>query len=495
MKKKQFNVFLQEEIDKIRLTIDNLNTLKSKLRNEAELLAQDPNTRNQLLDEYYKNKKRTIIPGLRRVPDDKLISFYIKTKTKEYNDTIAELVNLQNELIIAQTNFEKGNFTTLFAPSEVTIKYLIKYGYQEHIEPHELLRKIILLSKLSLTIEEKKNRPMTQYLKALGNLFNETLTYEECDKKAVEFILRKIYTDMSYLITEQEQDKYLKQVTLSLDKHISTLTEEEKNTFRAIIKKNEQPDTKKMQVAVTQLNELVNETNESLQVHYENAIQSLTQEQLLVIHSAFEHIKKEKNKNLVLMIKKAISDVISISRYLELGNGNIDPIANEELLNERIDFLSYVTRTIKNKSQSEPLFNFLVDDNTGYPFIIEDARAMDELCYPSIYEAINSIEKLEKTVVFKKAHTTMYQAEFNDITLLFATYKDKIIIITAANRLTEKVLSRDYYPIIIEQIKKKYDKKSQAVYSIIAERELDLSYFLKEERSFTKKRKDKQEKH
>jgi hypothetical protein len=58
MKKKQFNVFLQEEIDKIRLTIDNLNTLKSKLRNEAELLAQDPNTRNQLLDEYYKNKKR-----------------------------------------------------------------------------------------------------------------------------------------------------------------------------------------------------------------------------------------------------------------------------------------------------------------------------------------------------------------------------------------------------------------------------------------------------
>ena len=57
MKKKQFNVFLQEEIDKIRLTIDNLNTLKSKLRNEAELLAQDPNTRNQLLDEYYKNKK------------------------------------------------------------------------------------------------------------------------------------------------------------------------------------------------------------------------------------------------------------------------------------------------------------------------------------------------------------------------------------------------------------------------------------------------------
>ena len=85
----------------------------------------------------------------------------------------------------------------------------------------------------------------------------------------------------------------------------------------------------------------------------------------------------------------------------------------------------------------------------------------------------------------------MCQTEFNDITLLFATYKDKIIIITAANRLTEKVLSRDYYPIIIEQIKKKYDKKSQAVYSIIAERELDLSYFLKEERSFTKKRKDK----
>ena len=33
---------------------------------------------------------------------------------------------------------------------------------------------------------------------------------------------------------------------------------------------------KKMQVAVTQLNELVNETNESLQVHYENAIQSIT---------------------------------------------------------------------------------------------------------------------------------------------------------------------------------------------------------------------------
>lgn len=491
MKKKQFNVFLQEEIDKIRLTIDNLNTLKSKLRNEAELLAQDPDSRNKMLDEYYKNKKRTIIPGIKRVPDDKLISFYIKQKTKEYNDTIAELVNLQNELIIAQTNFKKDNFVTLFAPSEITVKYLIKYGYQEQIPPHELLRQIILLSKLSITIEEKKNRPMTQYLKALGGLFNETLTYEEYDKKAVEFILRKIYTDMSYLVSEEELDKYLKQVTVSLDKHISTLTQEEQDTYRTIIKKNEQPDTKKMQVAVTKLNELVNETNESLQVHYENAIQSLSQDQLLVIHSAFEHIKKEKNKNLVLMIKKAISDVISISRYLELGNGNIDPIANEELLNERIDFLSYITRTIKNKNQNEPLFNFLVDENTGYPFIIEDARVMDELNYPSIYEAINSIDKLPKKVVFKKAHTTIYQAELNDITLLFATYKDKIIIITAANRITEKVLTRDYYPLIIEQIKKKYDRKSQVVYSTIVERELDLSYFLKEERSFFKKKKDK----
>ena len=491
MKKKQFNVFLQEEIDKIRLTIDNLNTLKSKLRNEAELLAQDPNSRNKMLDEYYKNKKRTIIPGIKRVPDDKLISFYVKQKTKEYNDTIAELVNLQNELIIAQTNFKKDNFVTLFAPSEITVKYLIKYGYQEQIPPHELLRQIILLSKLSITIEEKKNRPMTQYLKALGGLFNETLIYEECDKKAVEFILRKIYTDMSYLVSEEELDKYLKQVTVSLDKHISTLTEEEQGTYRTIIKKNEQPDTKKMQVAVTKLNELVNETNESLQVHYENAIQSLSQDQLLVIHSAFEHIKKEKNKNLVLMIKKAISDVISISRYLELGNGNIDPVANEELLNERIDFLSYITRTIKNKNQNEPLFCFLVDENNGYPFIIEDARVMDELNYPSIYEAINSIDKLPKKVVFKKAHTTIYQAEFNDITLLFATYKDKIIIITAANRITEKVLTRDYYPLIIEQIKKKYDRKSQVVYSTIVERELDLSYFLKDERSFFKKKKDK----
>ena len=491
MKKKQFNVFLQEEIDKIRLTIDNLNTLKSKLRNEAELLAQDPDSRNKMLDEYYKNKKRTIIPGIKRVPDDKLISFYVKQKTKEYNDTIAELVNLQNELIIAQTNFKKDNFVTLFAPSEITVKYLIKYGYQEQIPPHELLRQIILLSKLSITIEEKKNRPMTQYLKALGGLFDETLTYEECDKKAVEFILRKIYTDMSYLVSEEELDKYLKQVTVSLDKHISTLTEEEQGTYRTIIKKNEQPDTKKMQVAVTKLNELVNETNESLQVHYENAIQSLSQDQLLVIHSAFEHIKKEKNKNLVLMIKKAISDVISISRYLELGNGNIDPIANEELLNERIDFLSYITRTIKNKNQNEPLFCFLVDENNGYPFIIEDARVMDELNYPSIYEAINSIDKLPKKVVFKKAHTTIYQAEFNDITLLFATYKDKIIIITAANRITEKVLTRDYYPLIIEQIKKKYDRKSQVVYSTIVERELDLSYFLKDERSFFKKKKDK----
>lgn len=491
MKKKQFNVFLQEEIDKIRLTIDNLNTLKSKLRNEAELLAQDPDSRKRMLDEYYKNKKRTIIPGIKRVPDDKLISFYVKQKTKEYNDTIAELVNLQNELIITQINFKKDNFVTLFAPSEITVKYLIKYGYQEQIPPHELLRQIILLSKLSITIEEKKNRPMTQYLKALGDLFNETLRYEECDKKTIEFILKKIYTDISCLVSEEELNKYLKQVTVSLDKHISTLTEEEQDTYRTIIKKNEQPDTKKMQVAVTKLNELVNENNKSLQVHYENAIQSLSQDQLLIIHSAFEHIQKEKNKNLVLMIKKAISDVISMSRYIEIGDGYIDPIANEVLLDERIDFLSYIIRTIKNKNQNEPLFSFLVDENTGYPFIIEDARAMDELSYQSIYEAINNIDKLTKSIIFKKAHTTIYQAEFNDITLMFATYKDKIIIITAANRITENVLTRDYYPLIIEQIKKKYDRKSQVVYSSIVERELDLSYFIKDERSFFKKKKDK----
>ena len=492
MKKKQFNVFLQEEIDKIRLMIDKLNTLKGKLRNEAELLAQDPKTKEQLVNEYYAHNKRTIISILKPVSDSRLKEFYVKQKTKEYNTQIAELVSLQNELTIAQTNVSKDNFVALFAPSEITIKYLIKYGYEEKIPPHELLRKIILLSKLSITIEQKKNKPITQYLKALGSLFNETLTYEEPDRKAVEFILRKLSTSMYYSICDDNHEKYLRQVATSLEAHISTLTEQEKEEFKGIIKRNNQPDNKKVQVAVTNLNELVNEGNEQLQSHYENAIQSLDQEQLLIIHSAFELIKKEKNKSLVLMVKKAINDIISISRYLEINGGNNDPVANEELLSDRIEFLSYVTRTIKNKHHKEPLFNFLVDENTGFPFIIEDVRAIDELHYPFVYQAITSIDTLDKKMVFKKGHTTIYQAPHKDITLLFATYKDKIIIITAANQLTEKVLERDYYPLIIDQIKKKYDKKTQIIYGTIVEREIDLQYFAKDDRAFFKSKKDKQ---
>ena len=71
--------------------------------------------------------------------------------------------------------------------------------------------------------------------------------------------------------------------------------------------------------------------------------------------------------------------------------------------------------------------------------------------------------------------------------------KDKIIIITAANQLTEKVLERDYYPLIIDQIKKKYDKKTQIIYGTIVEREIDLQYFAKDDRAFFKSKKDKQQ--
>lgn len=493
MKKKQFNVFLQEKINKTKQNIDSLNTLKSKLRNEAELMTKNPDTRQELLDGYYKTKKRTIISKIKGLSNEKLITYYIKTKTNEINDKIAEQIKILNELIIVLTSYEKDNFTTLSTQSEIVIKYLIQYGYEEEIPPHELLRQIILLSKISITTEKVENTPMTQYLKALGKLFNESLTYKVEDKKTIEFVLRKINNDLCNEITEPNLNKYLRLIILSLDTHINTLTEEDKEQYKTIIRNNNQPKNKKIQETVVKLNELMNATNEPLQIRYKNPIHSLNEDQLLTIHNAFELIKKEKNKNIVLMVKKAINDIISSSKYLDLVDPTTDPFANDALLilDERIDFLSYMIRTITNESQSEPLFSFLADEKTGYPFIIDDARSMDPLCYPSIFEAINLLDELDKQAVFKKSNITIYKIEHRDIILLFATYKEKIIIITAANRLTESVLTRDYYKIIIEQIKKKYDKKIQTIYSSIVEKELDLSYYLKDERSFIKKKKDK----
>ena len=490
MKKKQFNVFLQEEINKIRLTIEKLNALKTKLRSETELQTKDHDSKKELLEEYYKYHKKGFLASIKPVSDTKLIDFIVKIKTKEYEVAIQEMLNIINELALAEKSFKDDKFTTLFAPSDITIRYLIKYGYKEEIEPHQILRQIILLSKLSLITEDKKNQAMPQYIKALSKLFKNDLTYHQNDKKTVEFILRKLSSSIYFNITEQEPEQYLKRVASSLEKHLSTLTPEDKKEYIALIKKNHSPEQEIQLVAKYQLNELIKETSDNQESKYNEAIELLNQDQLLIIHTAFEIIKKEKNKNIILMLQKAINDIISISRYLELGNGVFDTTENEELLNERVDFLSFMVRMLKKKEKGEPLYDFLADSSTGYPFIIEDSRAMDETAYPAVFEAIANIDKLEKEMVFKKGKTTIYQGQLNEITLLFAVRGTHIIIITAANKLTEKVLTRDYYPLIIEQIKKKYDKKAQTIYCAIVEREIDLSYFLKEDRSFIKKRKE-----
>ena len=219
MKKKQFNVFLQEEIDKIRLTIDNLNTLKSKLRNEAELLAQDIEV-IKMQDSHTEFKTKQT---------EKRITLQ-KAQNIKFTGIVDKISSLDNYIII--TDYKTGSPNTTLDNIEDGLNmqlpvyiYLIKNGLEKENQIVGFyLQKLI---NKSYTEEEIINN-----LKLNGyTINNENIiqkidnTYE--DSKLIKGMKKTKNGFYSYtkLITQKEIEKIEKITNENINKVIKAVEE------------------------------------------------------------------------------------------------------------------------------------------------------------------------------------------------------------------------------------------------------------------------------
>lgn len=488
MKKIKFNVFLHQEIDKIKEIIEKIEVLKSKLRNEAELLISDPTKRSELSREYVADCKSKFINPLKRISDKTLIEFYIKKKEEEYQNQIQELNIIINDIQSILPNHNGDTFIKAFVPSESTIKYLIKYGKDTNQSPSSILTQLLLLSKISI-ITDKKDvaKPMVQYLIALSKIINDDLTYPIADKKAIEFIFRKINSTIYYDETEKQYEQFLLKTTSSLDEHVSSLTEEDKTNYRQIVDKNNQPKILAIQSTLSKINELSIKIHETATNSSELTRKLLTSDQILIIHEAFKIAEKEKSRGIVAFIHRAINDITSICKFIAVKDQQPVDVEDLESLNKSVDFLNNIVKNYKNQPKDEPLFYYLANRESGHPVFLESARSLEETLYPLILETLPNLDQYEQNLVYRKKRMNFYEVTNSSVTILIATYKDNIIVINCSSTLTKKPFNPNYYDEIIEQFKKKIDTKAQKLYSSLIKHEIDLSFYPKEEVVLTKK--------
>lgn len=489
MKKIGFEEYLKREIVKINKQIEQknseLNTLSKKFK-ELYLEAD----KEQLISLYRRTAKINSIKALAQPKEKVLIEFFRQTMENAIKEKIRKLTEYLNNLQLLKNSFENNTFVKPVILNAEIIKILIEFGSDYNVEPYDMLNELLLVSKLNAVIEQKNSNSIVQLLNGLSKLFNNNLTLKnENDIKAVEFILRKIKYEIEQELYDSDpyNKKYLEKVTLSINEALVKTTPEEREDYQETIEISKKPVQKQLLNAESKLSEYMI-TNKTLGNKYSKEVLDMLDDgQLLIIEETFQIIKKSKNKNLVKLLKRLINDVISSCRYINITQNNEEEPSD---INHEIECLQLVIKAIKVKYNIEPLYSYLINEKTGNPIILEDIKGLPEEDNEAVYNLLANLDTFESTEIAKKGKTRIFESSNKNITLMYATYQNEIIIIGLRTSIIQKKSLKTYFKLIKEQLSNEQNQENQELYSILIEKELDLLYSEKTDKALLKSKKD-----
>lgn len=212
-----------------------------------------------------------------------------------------------------------------------------------------------------------------------------------------------------------------------------------------------------------------------------------TTEQQEVFKEAHKVLKETEDKLIIKLIKSTINSIISTYKSIPL----IPSEEKENLLDAISKYfqnLTIITDTLTNNSKTDFLNLYLINPETGYPYIVEQNRSLYGNHYEAILNTIHNIESLESKLLIKKGRIKYYAINNQEITLYIAEYKGTIMIITVktSNSLVPTLNINKIHQLIKKQIKT-YNPKIQEIYNLIVDSEFDLNYIYQKSSQYYKK--------
>ena len=219
----------------------------------------------------------------------------------------------------------------------------------------------------------------------------------------------------------------------------------------------------------------------------QDIINNFTIEQQEILKQAHSITKEIKDNLIIKLIKNTINSIIATYKSISLIPED-ETINLLDAISKYFQNLAIIIDTYSNNTTKTSLNTYLINPETGYPYIVEQNRSIYGERYETIYNTIHNIEQYKSIFITKKRNIKYYSIENLEITLYIAEYKRNIIIITAkTNTLNPSCFEfQKYHSIIKKQLKDQTHQK-QEIYNLIVNSEFDLNYIHQNSFHFSKK--------
>lgn len=470
MKANKFRKYIEYEILQIDKKIITLTNNKETIRAKAEKVVTKQNMKD--LKSIYNSKyKRNIFNFFIRPSREKIIDFYIEEKKKEYDKEIEYLISKRQEFNETLESFKDGLFTLPFHPCTETLNLYLKYASENNIDSIEFVNQVLLLIKLNTLLYDNKLERQNQMQSNLSSLYNDFLNIKDKKTlKSAKFIIKKIFYKTT--TKNEELNDYLNKV---LEEYEAERIDPKNNPYRAIIKEVKKPENIERYRQQFILKEYMK--NEKETILTKEIIQSLSESKLKIISEALELAKSINNKNIIIIIKRAIEDIISMEKYNLYCQTPNEVVDNEDITHSKTDTLKTIIKTYKNINEKETTNYYLKDPTSIMPSVLIDINNIDILSYGKIMELLSIINvDTPKVEIQRVRNYPIYKTTYDNIVLYYTIKDNKIYIIKLGSLVYHEKYDTIDFNIYFEEINKKIDHSVQKIYAAIIEKELDITY-------------------
>ncbi|MGN1338078.1 MAG: hypothetical protein ACI4WW_06355 [Candidatus Coprovivens sp.] len=466
----------------------NLEELKKYLKFKLEQLLKE---KNRLQDEYknvsktrtlpsnqielteLKNTYKSSVSGLKKmlpVSRAKLLEQYIKRETLKIEKKLTKVTYSIDEIRNAIKSIRDNKITTSIYPNKFITKIIIEYSIKNSIDPNLLIRTLIQIYNMNPKIENPN--VIYNIEKALTNLFNEDGTIKETiNIKTALFTINKLLEQV-----EIDSDKVNNELYISLlNKNLEANYYEKNND---LLKKQQKQRLIKQKQAIEKLKEYIEGTrivkecnlyefekllNDSYlskticdelisnMVAYikhkkikkykkeirKELIDYVSEENVIYIEKVIDNIKNQEGPT-VDMINRAIEDIRSICRYLNMGLDYNELEESMYILETKICTLKALVL-----EHTSPKVNYcsdylFVSDENNIPYALYSLGMIEYTQYSEVYKVFSKLNKAEEHNLYQVVDNIPIYKINNTLIEILYTLKDNKIVIIKINKTCQE---------------------------------------------------------
>lgn len=521
---KRFKTYLENRISLLNADLEKLMKRIDSLPPETEIIIENYGDISELKK---KCKKEGNLSRIKIIFGPSKSDLRVFIHQKELSRLIKKKNTLETkikELTSVVLSITEDKLEQELSTSNEVIKEFLNFSVNSNYDPEKLISGLLSIFRNTTNTDNVESKIKQDIL----TFFNEE--DEIIDKSTIDTIKLLFQKLFMTILTEKEQEIYsipinsiINRINIEVAKQESNEKEKEhlilqkKNIqmLQTYIKDGEitrTTDSLEEFKTILELSDIDSRIQEYLLNAMEQKIESekateeeiqidkmlskyLSEVEMLHIKKARE-LLKEHEGDIKNLIERAINDVISLCRYIDMTAASIDYQDSMDILTKRINILKELIINLEDANPALSNFYYLTGSDL-IPQILRTIESYDITTYGSILHLLNYLasNKQSGELFYASSDIEIYKVSNESHTMLFSRRGPEIILINVYNSLTFAALEGELTSSTIKRViemhnikKTKEFKKLQANYENLISSSLNLNGPDKENHQLKKER-------